>query len=64
MQRWLMRLRRWEWGWYFAVLRKWLLMAMQFGQPSTLEGVEPTEFVGDEAVADDDHRARNKKDKV
>jgi hypothetical protein len=45
-----------------TVLRKWLLMAMQFGQPSTLQGVEPTEFAEDEAEADEEHRARKKKD--
>jgi hypothetical protein len=32
-----------------TVLRKWLLMAMQLSQPTTLQGVEPKEFVEEEA---------------
>jgi hypothetical protein len=31
-----------------SVLRKWLLMAMRLSQPSTLQGVEPEEFVEDQ----------------
>jgi hypothetical protein len=42
-----------------SVLRKWLLMAMQLSQPSTLQGVEAGEFLeGDEAQP-----ARSEKDR-
>jgi len=30
-----------------SVLRKWLLMAMQLSQPSTLQGIEPRDLIDD-----------------
>ena len=47
-----------------TVLRKWLLMAMQLSQPSTLQGVEPRELIDDiddEVEAGGDHTQRGEK---
>jgi hypothetical protein len=41
------------------VLRKWLLMAMQLSQPSTLQGVEAREFI--EGKAEDETGTRSGK---
>jgi len=40
-----------------TVLRKWLLMAMQLSQPTTLEGVEPKELIEGEAAGEPEDRA-------
>jgi len=44
-----------------TVLRKWLLMAMQLSQPSTLQGVEPKELMDEEIDAGGEHAGRGKK---
>jgi hypothetical protein len=47
-----------------TVLRKWLLMAMQLSQPTTLQGVEPEELIGnidDEVEASGKHPERGEK---
>jgi hypothetical protein len=44
-----------------SVLRKWLLLAMQLSQPSTLQGVEPTELKDEQVEARGDPTDRCEK---
>ena len=46
-----------------TVLRKWLLMAMQLSQPSTLQGVEPKDLV-EESGGSEETTARRENDRT
>ncbi len=46
-----------------TVLRKWLLMAMQLSQPSTLQGVEPNDLIEDEINASGEHAERSERNR-
>jgi len=46
-----------------SVLRKWLLMAMQLSQPTTLEGVEPKDLMEEPSGNPEESAGRPEKDR-